>query len=67
MGFCLCVKRRRIKFFLDALLAGVAICADKFSLAERAIPITNIHDEISVRDLAFVIDRLAGGTKTIWF
>ena len=45
---------------------GVEIVADRFALAERGIPDSELAAGISAADLDVVIDRLVAGGTIIW-
>lgn len=47
--------------------AGVEVLADDFSLRERGIPGDRLPPGVKASALDLVVDRLAEGSKTIWY
>jgi intracellular sulfur oxidation DsrE/DsrF family protein len=47
--------------------AGVRICADEFSLAERGIQAARLAHAVTPAPLGLVVDELASGAKAVWF
>ncbi len=48
------------------LQAGVSVAADRFALAERGIPDTDLMPGVAPADLELVLDRLVFGASVIW-
>lgn len=50
----------------DAVDGGVRVVADGFSLRERGLAQSQLHDAVGVASLDLIIDRLVAGDKVVW-
>lgn len=46
--------------------AGVTVCADEFSLRERALPEKSLKKGVKPAPIGQIIDRMAEGWNVIW-
>lgn len=59
-------KSPAAKLLEDTASSGVTILADDFSLRERGISADRMTSSVKPSPLAFVVDQMAEGVKTIW-